>query len=249
MGDEAKQWWEKNAREFQSTAQLPIDVIYGTHIAESKLQLIGPVAGKHVLEVCCGGAQCGIAFAKQGAIVTGVDIAAAQLEFARELAELHHVAIDLYQCDAADLGPIASASQDIAFSSIALHYVDDLLACFKEVYRVLRPGGLFVWSVGHPYIAMIDPTTLMPTRSYFDTGKVVMGREVSDEIGFAFAENRRTVSEYVNTLIEAGFRLERLVEPDIRPVDPGDPQNWLWDQTPDYLSRFPSALIVKSRKP
>lgn len=94
---------------------------------------------------------------------------------------------------------------------------------------------------------MIDPATLLPTRSYFDTGKVVLGREVSDEVGFAFAENRRTVSEYVNTLIEAGLRIERLVEPDIRPVDSADPQSWLWGQTPDYLSRFPSVLIVKSR--
>jgi SAM-dependent methyltransferase len=249
MGDEAKQWWERHALEFQAAAQLPIDVVYGTHVAETQLQLIGPVAGKHVLEVCCGGAQCGIAFAKQGAIVTGVDIAAAQLAFARELAAQHHVAIDLYQCDAADLDPIASESQDLAFSSIAFHYVDDLLSCFKEVYRVLRRGGLFVWSVGHPYIAMIDPATLTPTRSYFDTGKVVMGSEVSDEIGFAFAENRRTVSDYVNILLEAGFLIERLLEPDIRPVDPDDPQNHLWDQTPECLALFPSTLILKSRKP
>lgn len=248
MGDEAKQWWEKNALDFQATAQLPIDVIYGTHVDEAQLQLIGPVAGKRVLEICCGGAQCGIAFAKQGAIVTGVDIAAAQLRFARELAEQHNVSITLYERDVADLSPIASDSQDIVFSSIAFHYVDELLACFTEVYRVLQANGLFVWSVGHPSIAMVDPTTLLPTRSYFDTGKVVAGKEVSDEVGFAFAENRRTVSEYLNTLLDAGFRIERVLEPDIRPVDPGDPRNRLWDQTPECLALFPSILIVKSRK-
>ena len=87
MADEAKQWWEKHARDFQETAQLPIDVVYGQHVTEQELQLIGPVAGKYLLEIGCGGAQCGIAFAKQGAIVSGVDIAAAQLEYARELAE------------------------------------------------------------------------------------------------------------------------------------------------------------------
>jgi 2-polyprenyl-3-methyl-5-hydroxy-6-metoxy-1,4-benzoquinol methylase len=87
MADEAKHWWERHAPQFQETAQLPIDVVYGHHVNEKQLQLIGPVTGKHLLEIGCGGAQCGIAFAKQGAVVTGVDIAAAQLEYANELAQ------------------------------------------------------------------------------------------------------------------------------------------------------------------
>ncbi len=247
MANEAKLWWEKHAREFQAMAQLPIDVVYGTQVNEEKLQLIGPVAGKRLLEIGCGGAQCGIAFAKQGAFVTGVDIAAAQLDYAQELAKQHGVSITFYQQDMADLSPIASNSQDIVFSSIALHYVDDLDACFREVYRVLVERGLFVWSVGHPFM-IVNGTTLLPTRSYFDTGKVVMGTDVSDEEGFAFAEQRRTVSDYVNALVNAGFRVEHMVEPDIRPVDPHDPQNHQWDVTPQLLTFYPATLIVKSRK-
>jgi hypothetical protein len=71
MANEAKAWWERNAREFQAMAQLPIAVIYGTHVNEEKLQLIGPVAGKHLLELGCGGAQCGIAFASPCTTVKG----------------------------------------------------------------------------------------------------------------------------------------------------------------------------------
>jgi hypothetical protein len=129
----------------------------------------------------------------------------------------------------------------------ALHYVDDILACFKEVYRVLKVNGVFVWSVGHPF-AILDGATLLPTRSYFDTGKVVTGAEVSDEVGFAFAENYRTVSDYFNALVEAGFRVERMVEPDIRPVDHDDPRNRLWGGSPRLLELVPSTLIFKSRK-
>ncbi len=247
MADEAKHWWEKHAREFQAIAQIPIDVVYGHQINEEKLQLIGPVAGKHLLEIGCGGAQCGIVFARQGALVIGVDIAAAQLEFAKELAEQNGVSITFHQRDMTDLTPIETESQDIVFSSFAFQYVDDILSCFKEVYRVLKGNGMFVWSVGHP-LGMCDGTTLLPTRSYFDTGKVVLGAEVSDEVGFAFAENYRTVSEYFNALVEAGFRVERMVEPDIRPVDPEDPQNRRWDLTPKWLELFPATLIFKSRK-
>lgn len=248
MANEAKEWWERHAREFQAMAQLPIEVIYGTHVTEEKLQLIGPVAGKHLLEIGCGAAQCGIAFAKQGAIVTGVDIAAAQLAIAQELAEQNSVSITFHQRDMTDLAPIASESQDIVFTSIALHYVDDIVSCFKEVHRTLRSNGLFVYSVGHPFSAMMDGATLLPTRSYSDTGKVVLGLEVSDEVGFAFAENRRTVSDYFNALVAAGFIVEQMVEPDIRPVDPTDPKNHRWGQTPQFFEVFPSILIFKSRK-
>ena len=247
MANEAHLWWEKHARQYQAMAQLPIDIVYGVQVNEDKLQLIGPVAGKHLLEIGCGGAQCGMAFALQGAIVTGVDIAAAQLEFAQELAERQGVAITFHQCDMTDLSPIASDSQDIVFSAIAFHYVDDILACFREAHRVLKANGLFVWSVGHP-CAIVDGETLLPTRSYFDTGKIVKGAEVSDEVGFAFAENHRTVGDYLNALVEAGFRVERIVEPDIRPVDPKDPKNWQWGSTPQSLELFPATLIVKSRK-
>ena len=248
MANEAKQWWESAARDFQEMAQLPIDILYGPHVNEAKLQLIGSVAGKRVLEIGCGGAQCGIAFAKLGAIVSGVDIASAQIEYAKELCQKNGVTISLYERDMTDLEPIASESQDLVFSSWAFPYVDDLLSCFKEVHRVLKTDGLFIWSVWHPIFAIIDGPSLLPTRSYFDTGKVVSGLEVSDEPGFAFAENYRTVSDYFNNLLEAGFTVDRIMEPDIRPVDADDPQNHLWNYTPRMYELFPATLVFKSRK-
>ncbi len=248
MADEARLWWDKAARDFQAYARIPVDIEYGAHITEEKLQLIGPVAGTRVLELGCGGAQCAIAFAKQGALVTGVDFAAAQLAYARELMEQNGVSITLIQRDMTDLSPIPSESQDIVFSSWAFFYVDDLLACFREVNRVLKADGLFVWSVPHPLSGIVDMQTLLPTRSYFDTGKIVSGADVSDEPGFAFAENRRTTSDYFNTLVDAGFQVERMLEPDPRPVDPANPRNWLWDQTPRFLELFPGYLVFKCRK-
>lgn len=247
MNEEARLWWEKAAVDFQADAQIPVRVMYGTQIFEDDLQIIGPVAGKHLLEIGCGGAQCGIAFAKQGAIVSGVDFSSKQLEFANKLASEHGVAITFYQHDMTQLPFIGSGSQDIVFSSQAFQYVDDLLACFKEAHRVLKAGGLFVWSVGHPFF-LLDAATLRPEHSYFDTGKFVLGTEVSTEPGFAFAFNRRTVSDFFNLLVDAGFTVERMIEPDRRPYDTSDPENWKWGMTPELLSLIPSHIIFKSRK-
>ena len=53
--------------------------------------------------------------------------------------------------------PFASASADIVFSSLMLQWCDDLLIAFNEVRRVLKPGGLFIFST-------FGPDTLMELR-------------------------------------------------------------------------------------
>jgi ubiquinone/menaquinone biosynthesis C-methylase UbiE len=208
------------------------------------MSIIGPVAGKRVLEIGCGGAQASIAFAKQGAVVTAIDVASSEIEFARELAQAHQVSIGFHQRDMADLSPVASASQDVVFSAYAFNYADDLFSCFKEAHRVLASGGLFVWSGAHPFGHSIDHNTLRLSRSYFETGKSVVG----EETGCAFASVHRTVSDYFNLLVDAGFVLEGMVEPDSRQRYPYDPWYGLWGNTPENLRLFPATIIFKSRK-
>src|SRR5262245_15388986 len=95
MPNEAKDWWETHGRSYQDTCRIPIDVLYGTGGPnEDSLQLIGPVAGKRLLEIGCGGAQASIAFARQGAVVTAIDVASSEIEFARELAQAQQVSIE-----------------------------------------------------------------------------------------------------------------------------------------------------------
>ena len=67
--------WDKYSAGYQAGVRLPTDVAhYGPDIAsESELRLLGQLRGKRVLELGCGGAQCSIAFAKQGAHAIGVD--------------------------------------------------------------------------------------------------------------------------------------------------------------------------------
>jgi SAM-dependent methyltransferase len=245
MSQEAKRWWEAAGPGYQRECQIPIDVHYGPGSPnEAELQLIGPVAGKRVLEIGCGGAQCGIAFALQGALVTGVDITASQLAFARELAEKHNVTIEFHERSMENLDPIPSGSQDLVFSAFAFGYVDDLYSCFREVHRVLKADGLFVWSDGHPYY-LFDGQPLQPSHSYFETGKRVEG---GDETGPPFACFHRTVSDCVNLLTETGFLIERMMEPDSRQRYPYDPWYGLWNYTPELMEKFPPTIIFKCRK-
>jgi ubiquinone/menaquinone biosynthesis C-methylase UbiE len=161
MTKETKDWWEYASANYQTECKIPIDVHYGPGSPNEKhLNLLGNVKGKSVLEIGCGGAQCSIAFAQQGAEVTGVDISEEQLKFAMALAKKNDVQIQFYQGDIKELPQIESYSQDIVFSAFALLYVDDLLSCFREVHRVLKDGGVFVFSLDHPFSRTVDSKSL-----------------------------------------------------------------------------------------
>lgn len=243
MTKETKRWWEYNALNYQKMCKIPIDVHYGPGSPDEKhLNLLGKVKGKKILEIGCGGAQCGIALAKQGAKVIGVDISNEQLRFARRLAEKNKVKINLYQGDIKKLNKIKSNSQDIVFSEWALQYVDDLDKCFKEVYRVLKKEGIFVFSLGHRLHEIMDPKTRKIKVSYLATGKYT-----EKEKNHNFVMYSRSISEIFNSLKKAGFDVEKIIEPDSRKKYPYDPWKNLWNY--EKMRRWvPLTIIFKAKK-
>src|ERR1700722_10197061 len=143
--------WDRYAALYQAGAQLPTTVAhYGPDIpTEADLRLLGDLRGKRVLELGCGGAQCSIAFAKQGATAIGVDFSAEQLAFARRLCEREEVRIDLRHGDLAELAFLRADSIDLVFSAYALGYVEDLNRVFRQAHRVLKVGAPLVFSLTH----------------------------------------------------------------------------------------------------
>ncbi len=245
MLKEAKDWWNTHAKSYQDDCKIPIAVCYGAGSpSEEELGLLGSVREKRILEIGCGAAQAAISLAKQGAIVTAIDVSISQLEIARRLAMENMMKVTFIECDMADLSAIESESMDIVFSACAFAYVDDLESCFNEVYRVLTPNGLFVWGMGHPFTQVVDPYTLKVNRSYFDIEPKIEGAET----GSAFASVHRKISDYFNMMVTAGFVVEKVLEPDSRLRHAIDPWYGLYEATPELLKLVPGTLIMKSRK-
>ena len=222
---------------------MPVAISYGPGMPlENKLKMIGNVKGKKVLEIGCGGAQCGIAFAKKGAKVTGIDISKEQLQYVKELSEKHNVKINLLQGDIKNLKKIKSNSQDIVFSSWALFYVSDLKKCFKEVNRVLKKKGIFVFSTRHPFWETLNKQSMKIKRCYFD-----MGRDEEPYMG-KFVWYRYTMSELINSLIYAGFTIERIEEPDPRKKDKHTSNEFIKPYKRKAMKKIPGTLIIKAKK-
>ena len=97
------------------------------------------VAGKTVLEYGCGPGSQAFSLARAGAKVTAIDISDVAIEQTKEEADRQGVEIECYVMDAEDL-TFEDASFDRVCGSGILHHLD-LERCYKELQRVLKPGG------------------------------------------------------------------------------------------------------------
>ncbi|MFD6865018.1 Sarcosine/dimethylglycine N-methyltransferase [Streptomyces sp. ADI98-12] len=211
-------WWDGNADEYQREhgAFLGDDrFVWGPEgLDEEEARLLGPegsLKGLDVLEIGAGAAQCSRWLAAEGARPVALDLSHRQLQHALRIGG----AVPLVEADAGAL-PFADASFDLACSAYgALPFVAEPVEVLREVRRVLRPGGRFVFSVTHPIRwAFPDepgPAGLTVAASYFDRTPYVE----QDEQGRAvYVEHHRTLGDRVRDVVGAGLRLVDLVEPE-----------------------------------
>lgn len=214
-----RRWWDGEAAAYQAEHGQFLGAarfVWGPEgLDEADAGLLGDVAGATVLEVGCGAAQCARWLAGRGARVLGLDLAAAMLAQARELDLATGTRVDVACADARFL-PVRSASVDVACSAYgAVPFVADADRVHREVARVLRPSGRWVFAVPHPvrWAFPDDPGSagLRVSRSYFDRTPYV---ETDAEGVASYVEHHRTLGDRVREIVGAGLRLLDVVEPE-----------------------------------
>lgn len=106
---------------------------------------------------------------------------------------------------------------DLVFCGLALHYVQNITNVMSQVYKALAPGGLFVFSIEHPFLTAptrpgFTKTTdgevdQWPVDSYFDEGERSVNWLVKD-----VKKQHRTLSSYFALLTGAGFEVLKMDE-------------------------------------
>jgi len=215
----SRRWWDVAAADYQAEhGEFLGDArfVWGPEgLDEAAARLLGPVAGRRVLEIGCGAAQCARWLRGQGARVVGVDLSLAQLRHARRLDASTGVTVPVVCADACAM-PLRDGCVDAACSAYgAVPFVADSAGLMREVARVLRPGGRWVFSVTHPVRWCFPddpgPGGLVARDSYFDRTPYVE----QDAAGVAtYVEHHRTVGDRVRDIVAAGLRLVDLVEPE-----------------------------------
>ncbi|MGH3940181.1 MAG: class I SAM-dependent methyltransferase [Pseudonocardiaceae bacterium] len=214
-----RRWWDADASDYVKTHGdfLGVaDFVWCPEgLRESEAGLLGELAGLRVLEVGCGSAPSARWMAAQGARVVGLDLSAGMLRYAITAARDTGITVPLVQADAARL-PFADNSFDLACSAFgAVPFVADSAQVMREVARVLRPGGRWVFAVTHPmrWIFPDDPgeAGLTVAQSYFDRTPYV---EVDGADRPTYVEHHRTLGDRVREIVAAGLLLEDVVEPE-----------------------------------
>lgn len=188
-----------------------------------------------VVDLGCGyGWFCRFAREQGAAEVLGLDVSEKMLARAREMTSDPAI-----QYQRADLESVALPDEifDLAYSSLALHYLVHLDRLVANVSRALSPGGRFVFSAEHPlFTAPSEPgwietagRKIWPLDRYLDEGP-----RVTDWLAPGVVKQHRTIGTYLNLLIRCGFRIDHVEE---------------WGPTAAQIAAHPEWAVERDRPP
>jgi ubiquinone/menaquinone biosynthesis C-methylase UbiE len=177
-------------------------------------RLLPELRGKRIVDLGCGfGWFARWAMSQRAANVLGIDLSENML--ARARAETGDPGVRYLRADL-DSVELPEEAFDLAYSSLAFHYVEDFGRVVGEVFRALVSGGRFVFSIEHPiYMASTSPrwlTTDDGARTWPVDHYAIEGPRVTDWLAKGVRKQHRTLSTTLNTLIDAGFAVRRVVE-------------------------------------
>lgn len=208
--------------------------------------LLADLEGKVILDLGCGYGDHCAEFIRQGAAkVVGVDISSKMLAVAEE--ENSHPGITYLNMPMERIDELDEAF-DIVVSSLALHYVEDFQGLVKNIFALLKQDGIFVFSQENPLTTCFSSgnrwtrdeqgNKIYANVSNYSTDGERQSVWFVDDV----KKYHRTFSSIVNTLVDAGFIIEKMIEP--------IPTAEMLEKHPEYkdLLHKPDFLLVKVKK-
>jgi 2-polyprenyl-3-methyl-5-hydroxy-6-metoxy-1,4-benzoquinol methylase len=196
-----------------------------TTLKSYELKEMGNVKGKSLLHLQCHFGLDTLSWAREGAIVTGIDISSEGIRLAKLLAKQTKLEAYFIESNIYDLPKVLSEKFDIVYTSIGvLCWLNDLKEWGKIIAHFLKPGGFFYIAEIHPFSMIFDNETkdikdLQVYFNYFHDPKPMEftadGSYASDEIKIESKKEyewAHSMSDIINSLIEAGLRIEFLNE-------------------------------------
>lgn len=248
-----------NAEAYNRHVSDPTDSIFHRYYEKPAIRAELPeLNGKSVVSIGCGSGVDVQWLHDNGADqVVGVDISEGLIAIAKR----EHPGITFKVMDMEKL-EFPDASFDLAYSSLAIHYVDDWTPALKEAHRVLKPGAQYIFSCGHPLDSATEhskdgqiKSSLLGRKILGEAGeRIVYGDYLApDSNGVKPIDGmlgaidvrvyHRPFSKMIEHILTAGFTIERLVEPqpeiDMKKIDPG-----MFEQ----LRRIPTFIIWVLKK-
>jgi SAM-dependent methyltransferase len=227
-------YWNGNAQVWTWLARAGYDYYRDYLNTPAFLAMLPPVEGLRGLDLGCGEGYNTRLVAQQGARMTALDISPVFAALAGSLEGEVPLGIRYLAASAVEL-PVPAETFDFATATMSLMDIPETGTVLSEAYRVLKPGGFLQFSICHPCFDTPHRRNLRDERGLtyaIEVGEYYRGLEgevMEWLFGAAPAEVKeglpkfrvprfhRTLSQWLNLIVEAGFCLERVEEP--RPDD------------------------------
>jgi ubiquinone/menaquinone biosynthesis C-methylase UbiE len=257
---EVRRYWNENADLWTELSRAGYDIYRDYFNTPAFFDMLPDVDGLLGLDVGCGEGHNTRLLAERGARVAAIDLSDVFLGHAQRSEDQDALGIRYLLANVAEL-PFAEASFDFATGIMSFMDIPDMSRALAEIHRVLKPGGFLQFSITHPCFETPHRRTLRDEKgrayarevgNYFrnlrgDVIEILFGsvpREIRERLPkFKVPRFNRTLSQWLNMMMENGFRLERVEEP--------RPSNEAVRQHPRLQAAWVVAcfLHVRARKP
>ena len=225
-------YWDANSSTWAKQVRRGFDTYRELINNPSIFEMIGSVADKDILDAGCGEGHNTRKLARMGGHLTGIDISPKMIEFAKREETTAPLGISYRECSFSSMEIFGDQRFDLVVAFMSFMDGPNYPDAIKEIYRVLRPGGYLVFSITHPCFLTegiswikdenghgqrVSVGNYFKKTPYVDKWKFSMSPESESLPEFEVPYFPRTLSEYINELISAGFLLVELREP--RPTE------------------------------
>lgn len=248
-------WYIEHATDYINHVRNPGQSVYHSLYEKPAMySLLPSLKGKTVISLGCGSGEDCHYLAQQGAKkVVGTDITKPLLDAAQAAyPECEYRLMDMEQLD------FEEASFDFAYSSLAIHYIENWTKVFSEVYRILKPDSYFLFSCEHPIFSSmfttkddgvinvqeLSRTINADTKTVSIIGDYMTHRPSSTDIKMAVTVWHKPIGEISDEAAAAGFLIAAIKEPKPLPK-----MQELSKKDYDTLTKIPEFIIFKLYKP
>ena len=187
-----------------------------------ELEEVGNVRGKKLLHLQCHFGLDTLAWARHGAIVTGVDLSDRSIALAQNVSRELNIPAQFLCSDILALPGVLDDQFDIVFTSYGiLHWLRDLNRWAEVIAHFLKPGGYFYIVEDHPFMRVFSADAekgVKVNNPYFFSQEPYKA-ETAGSYATDFKGETRTyymwdhsLGEVINSLIDSGLRIEFLHE-------------------------------------
>ena len=248
-------WYNRNAEGYTNHVRNPEESIYHSLYEKPAMYgLLPDLHGKDVLSLGCGSGEDSRYLKQAGAALSvGTDISEGMIAIASQtpgdcefqVMNMEHLEFD-------------DESFDFIYSSLAIHYIEDWSQVMREAYRVLRPGGTFLFSANHPvndiaferteddedhYLRVLGKYRDKKTNTVKVLGNYVARKSVDGSNDLEVTTWTKSFGEISSEVSQAGFVIANIVEP-----VPDEKMREVSPENYELLTKIPGFVILKLKK-